>query len=194
MIGEGQMDRIRRRRIERYGAVVDRLNGAAGTVASWMAIALVAVSAWNAVARFLDRELGTAMSANTWLETGWYLFAALFLLGAGRVLRDDRHVRVDLLYERLPSHRRALIDVVGTVTLLLPFTLFVLWSAWPTVWESWLIREASPDPGGLPRWPIRAVVPLAFGLLLLQGTVFLFRSLRRLRREGVGESAEEQRR
>ena len=92
---------IRDRRIARYGRAVDSLNGAFGRLASWLAVVLVIVSGWNAVARFLDREFGTGLSSNTWLETGWYLFAALFLLGAGWVLRDDRHVRVDVLYERL---------------------------------------------------------------------------------------------
>ena len=178
---KGMVDRIRARRdrrIRRSIGAIDRLSRGVGRLVTWLIPLLVAVSAWNTIARYLDRELGTALSSNTWLETGWYLFALIFLLGAAPLLAEDRHVRVDLFYERLSERGRAWIDLLGSTLLLLPFALFVIWSVWPTVAESWAIREASPDPGGLPRWPIRAVVPIAFGLLAAQGLAVALSRLR----------------
>ncbi len=84
-------------------------------------------------------------------------------------------MRVDVLYGRLGARAKAWIDLVGGLGLLLPFCIFALWSAWPTVMNSIQTWEASPDPGGLPRWPIKAVVPVAFALLLAQGVAEVLR-------------------
>lgn len=149
--------------------VIDRLNDRIGRSVSWLALLIVLLGACNAVARFLDKWAGTSLSSNTWLELQWYMFAALFLFLAGQTLRQDSHVRVDLLYARCSPRGKAWIDLLGALFLLIPFCLFILWSVWPTVVESWAIREMSPDPGGLPRWPIRAAVPVGIALLLLQG-------------------------
>lgn len=181
-----KLERMRRRRFERTIGVIDRTNGLVGWFTIWLVPAIVAVTAWNTIARFLDRELGTALSSNTWLETGWYLFALLFLLGAGALLTENRHVRVDVLYERLTPRGRAWIDFFGSTFLLIPFSLALLWSLWPFFLDSFLIGEVSPDPGGLPRWPIKAALPIAFLLLTLAGIARALVSGRRLL-EGEGE-------
>ena len=148
---------------------INRLNETIGRYVSWLALGMVLVGAWNTLVRFFDREVGTDLSSNTWLETGWYMFAALFLFGAAWTLKRNAHVRVDVFYSRLSKRGKAWIDFLGSLLLLIPFCLLMLWAVWPSVLESWTIKEMSPDPGGLPRWPIRAAVPLAFVLLLLQG-------------------------
>ena len=121
--------------------------------------------AYNAVARYVERWLGAELSSNGLLEAQWYLFSAVFLLGASATLRRDEHVRVDVLFGRLKPKGRALVDLVGTLVLLLPFCGLAIWTSMPGVIESWSITEQSPDPGGLPRYPLKAVVPLAFALL-----------------------------
>lgn len=166
---------------------IDNLNDLIGRIFSWLAVGLVIVGAWNAISRFLDRETGTALSSNTWIETGWYMFAAIFLFCAPWALRRDLHVRVDVFYSRLSEKGKARVDLLGSLLLLIPFCLFILWAVWPSVVESWRIMEMSPDPGGLPRWPIRAAVPLAFFLLLLQGIAGALRAGSRLR--GTDESS-----
>jgi len=154
---------------------IDRLNGAVGRAVAWLCLLMVLIGAWNAVARYVGRFIGVDLSSNLFIEAQWYLFSLLFLLGAAATLRDDAHVRVDVLYGRLGPRGKAAIDLVGTLVFLLPFCVFGVVESWDWVANSWQGREMSPDPGGLPRYPLKAVVPLAFGLLGLQGVSMAIR-------------------
>lgn len=147
---------------------IDALNRAIGRAAAWGSLAMVLMGAFNALARHFDRAAGGGLSSNAFVEGQWYLFSLVFLFGAPYALRAGAHVRVDVFYGRLPQRARHWIDLLGGLLFTIPFCTFALWIAWPSVAESWSIREGSPDPGGLPRWPIKAAVPLAFALLLLQ--------------------------
>lgn len=153
----------------RIASSIDSLHRRIGSVASWLTLAMVLLGALNALVRYLDRSLGARLSSNAWFELQWYLFGLVFLLGAPYVLRRDGHVRVDVIYGRLPARARAWIDLVGTALLLVPWCALAAWLCWPFVRDSWDVREGSPDPGGLPRYPIKAVVLLSFVLLGLQG-------------------------
>ncbi|QDU65526.1 TRAP transporter small permease subunit [Engelhardtia mirabilis] len=149
--------------------LVDALNRRVGGFVAWLTALMVAVGAFNALARYTGRFVDLQLSSNAWIELQWYLFSLVFLLGAPWALRSGAHVRVDVLYGRLGVRGKAWIDLVGTLLFLVPFCVFALWASWPAVRESIAVGEVSPDPGGLPRWPIKAVVLLAFALLLLQG-------------------------
>ena len=153
----------------RWTAAIDRLRDLAGRAVLWLVGVMVLVGAFNAVARYLGRTTGTNLSSNAYLELQWYLFSVVFLLGGAYALRHDAHVRVDLLYGRLGERGRAWIDLAGGLLFLLPFCVFMLVVSWPTVAASWAVRETSPDPGGLPRYPIKALILVGFALLLLQG-------------------------
>ncbi|MFT5291594.1 MAG: TRAP-type mannitol/chloroaromatic compound transport system permease small subunit [Planctomycetota bacterium] len=148
---------------------IDRINRAVGRFASWLTLVMVLVAAYNAVARYIGRAMGRELTSNAWVELQWYIFSLVFLLGAAHTLRANRHVRVDVLYGRLSARNQTRVDFWGGLLLLLPFCLFAIWCCWPMVRESISIREASPDPNGLPRWPIKASILLAFALLFLQG-------------------------
>jgi TRAP-type mannitol/chloroaromatic compound transport system permease small subunit len=148
---------------------IDALNERVGRAVSWLALAMVLFGAWNALARYAGKYIGTDLSSNGFIEAQWYMFSLLFLLGAGYTLKEDAHVRVDVLYGRLGPRGKAWIDVGGTLLFLLPFCIFGVWVSWEWVLNSWAEREVSPDPGGLPRYPLKAMVPLAFTLLGLQG-------------------------
>ncbi|SVB65382.1 uncharacterized protein METZ01_LOCUS218236, partial [marine metagenome] len=69
------------------------------------------------------------------------------------------------------------IDALGTIFFLIPLTIMMLWVTFPAVRASWQIRETSPDPGGLPRYPIKALILISFGLLLLQAFSQLMRHI-----------------
>ena len=96
----------------------------------------------------------------------------IFLLGAAPTLAADRHVRVDVYYGRLSPRRKAWIDLIGCLVLMLPFCIFAFATSLSFVGSSWAVWEVSPDPGGLPRWPIKTAIPVAFALLTIQGLVF----------------------
>ncbi len=129
---------------------------------------MVLVGAWNAVARYGGKFIGADMSSNGLIEGQWYMFSLLFLLGAAYTLKRDEHVRVDVLYSRLSPKAQAWVDLSGGVLLLIPFCIFAIVVTWPGIVESISIQEQSPDPGGLPRYPLKAMVPVAFVLLLVQ--------------------------
>lgn len=167
--------------LSRFAGAVESLNDRIGAVLRWLALAMVLMGAYNAVARYLTRFAGVPLSSNALNELQWYLFSLIFLLGAAYGLRRDVHVRVDVLFQRLSARRQAWIDLLGTLLFLLPFSALMLKVSWPVVKASWAVRETSPDPGGLPRWPIKAVILVSFLLLALQGVAHLIRQVEVIR-------------
>ncbi len=148
---------------------IDRLNEGIGRLVYWLTLFMVLVGAFNAIVRFFDRFTGIGLSSNTYLELQWYMYSLVFLLGAAYTLKHNAHVRVDVLFTRLSPRGQAWINLGGTILFLLPFCIFVMWTSWPTVSNSWAVLETSSDAGGMPRYPIKTAIPLAFALLFLQG-------------------------
>lgn len=143
---------------------IDRLNNGVGRAVKWLVLAASLLSAGNAVMRY-----GFDLSSNAWLELQWYLFALIFLLGAGYTHLHNGHVRIDVLYGRFGPRARAWIDLLGGLLFLLPLAGLIGWLGWSAFQNAWAIGETSPDAGGLLRWPIKLAIPLGFGLLFLQG-------------------------
>ncbi|RMG68126.1 MAG: TRAP transporter small permease subunit [Calditrichaeota bacterium] len=172
--------------MERLARLIDRLNERVGTLTSWLTSVLVLVVCYDVVTRYLLKHSSVAIQ-----ELEWHLFAIIFLTAAAYTLKHDRHVRVDIFYARFSPRLQALVDFLGTLLFLLPFSLLVIYSSRTFVWNSFLIRETSPDPGGLPaRYLIKAFIPLGFTLVFLQGVALLIRSWQRWReaaRAGEGE-------
>ena len=144
--------------------VIDRLNEHVGRAVSWLGLAAVLICAAAATARY-----ALNIGSNAWLEIQWYLNAAVFLLVAGYTLKRHEHVRIDVIFGRLPPRVQAWIDILGGIFMLLPATIIIGWYSWPSLVNSWDIQEYSSDPGGLIRWPVRLLIPAAFALLALQG-------------------------
>jgi len=153
----------------RITGVIDRINRGVGRGIAWLTLIMIGLGSFNALARYAGRFLGIELSSNTFIEAQWYLFGMLFLLGAAEALATDRHVRVDVAYARFSERGRHLINLTGGLALLLPFCLLALSMSVQGVLNSWSVLEQSPDPGGLPRYPIKTVIPIAFWLLFLQG-------------------------
>jgi len=145
----------------------------------WLLLLAVLVSTANAISRY---ALGVA--SNAWLELQWYLFATIFMLGAGYVFLHDQHVRIDVLAQKLPRKVQVWIDVIGIVVFLFPLCLFIIWSSWPPVARAIETWEISPNPGGLLRWPLYILVPIGFALLALQSLSELFKRVAYLTGQG----------
>jgi len=156
--------------------VIDRVNERLGRVAAWLVLIACVVSAGNAVSRY-----AFDLSSNAWLELQWYLFTAMVLLGAPFVLSANGHVRVDVLYGRTEPRTRAWIDLLGLIFFLLPMAGLIAFLSWPFFVESFRGGEISSNAGGLLRWPVKLLLPVGFGLLLLQAVAEIIKRVAYLR-------------
>lgn len=152
--------------------LIDWLNERVGKGAFWLVLIMAVISAGNASYRFVFND-----SSNGMLEIQWYLFAAVFLLCSPYTLQKNEHVRIDVLSGKLSPRGLAVIDIIGTLFFLLPMVVLVLYLSVPLVAESYKINEYSANAGGLIRWPVYAMIPLGFTLLLLQGWSELIKRL-----------------
>ena len=170
---------------------IDWVNERFGRLVCWLTLAMVLVASYNTIARYCGRYVGRNLTSNALLETQWYLFSAVFLLGAAYALIHNVHVRVDVMYAHLGARVRAWINLIGGGLLLLPFSIFAIWASWRPVMSSWQIQEMSPDPGGLPRYPIKMLIPVAFVLLILQGIAEMIKIVVFLRQGGEEPGSKE---
>ncbi|HBR00038.1 MULTISPECIES: TRAP transporter small permease subunit [unclassified Roseofilum] len=148
---------------------IDRLNERIGRSAYWLTLVMVGVGSWNVFGRYVGRAVGQNLSSNALLEIQWYLFDLVFLLGAAYTLKHNNHVRVDVIQSRLTPKQKAWVDLVGSLLFLIPFCTMILFYSTGSVVNSWKLLENSPDPGGLVRYPIKTMILVSFGLLILQG-------------------------
>lgn len=156
----------------KFAHVVDWLNTVIGKITMWLILATTLISAGNAIVRKLFDS-----SSNSLLEIQWYLFAGVFLLGAGYGLLKNSHVRIDFISSRLSPKARNWIDVVGILAVLFPFCIIVINLSWPLFARALASGEMSQNAGGLIRWPVYGLVPLGFALLMLQGLSELIKRL-----------------
>lgn len=143
--------------------LIDALSERLGNLIYWLILLAVLISAGNAIVR---KTLNT--SSNAFLEIQWYLFAAVFMLGAGYVFLKNAHVRIDFLANRFSPKVRNVIDIAGILLFLTPLCLLFIDLSWPLFHRAWVSGEMSQNAGGLVRWPVYLLMPLGFGLLLLQ--------------------------
>jgi TRAP-type mannitol/chloroaromatic compound transport system permease small subunit len=145
-------------------SAIDWVNERIAVIANWLVLLACLISAGNAGSRYLFSE-----SSNAWLEIQWYMFAGIVMLGGPYTLKMNEHVRVDLIYGMLSERTRLWIDIVGGFLFLLPICVIFTYFTWPWFVQSWNLNEASSNAGGLLRWPVKLLLPVGFGLMILQG-------------------------
>ena len=163
----------------RLSHAIDDMSRFLGKFIIWLVLAAALISASNAVARKAFN-----IGSNAFLEIQWYLFGAVFLLGAGYTFLQNAHVRIDVLAGKLSMRTRMYIDIAGIIVFLLPLCWFMIQFAWPVVKAAFDSGEVSSNTGGLIRWPVYALVPAGFGLLGLQAISELIKRVAFLQGKG----------
>jgi TRAP-type mannitol/chloroaromatic compound transport system permease small subunit len=164
---------------EKLQGRLDRFSTASGQAAAWLTLFMVIVTFVVVVMRYV-------------FDAGWiwvqesvvWMHAMVFMLGAAYTLRSEEHVRVDVFYRTMGERGRAWVDLIGVLIFLMPLCLFLAWKSFDFVTQSWSLREASRESGGLP-YPfipmLKSVLLLMPIAVALQGLSLLLNSFHTLR-------------
>ena len=144
--------------------LIDRINEAIGKSVAWLILIAIFVSAVNASVRKLFNT-----SSNAWLELQWYLYGAAFMLAAAYTLKQNEHIRIDIVYGRWSRRTQHWIDLFGHVVFLMPFVLLMTWFFAPYALQSFRSQEVSTNAGALIIWPAKSLLLIGFAQLSLQG-------------------------
>lgn len=143
---------------------IDRVNTVIGRGVTWLILIAVIVSAGNAIIR---KVMNT--SSNAWLELQWYLYGAAFLGAAAYTLKENEHIRIDIIYGMWSRRRQHWIDLIGHVLFLMPFVTLMIYFLWPWFLRSYHSGEVSTNSGGLILWPAKLMLLIGFIMLFFQG-------------------------
>lgn len=145
--------------------VLKKIISKTGKISSWFSLALVLLISTDVLLRYVFNFSTAAL-----YEMEWHLFAIIFLLASPYTLQKNKHVRVDVFYNNFSKRKKNIIDLIGNIIFLIPFSFIIFYTSLPFVEDSYSILESSPDPGGLPyRFIIKSIIPIAFFLLMIQG-------------------------
>ena len=148
----------------RVSRAIDWVNEKLGKSVAWLILLAVLISAVNAIIRKVFNT-----SSNAWLEAQWLLFGAVFLLCSPWTLLANEHIRIDIIYSKLPQNWRRAIEFVGHGLFLIPICLVMIYTSWPFFMRSFMMNEQSSNAGGLPQWPAKFLILAGFVFLLVQG-------------------------
>lgn len=156
--------------------MIEKIIQKVGDFCSWLSFALVILITLDVFLRYIFN-----FSSASLYELEWHFFAIIFLLGSSITLQKDEHVRVDVFYSKFSEKKRQIINLLGNVFFLIPFSLVIFYTSLPFVEDSLSILESSPDPGGLPyRFIIKSIIPISFLLLALQGVINILKNLKKI--------------
>ena len=147
-----------------------------GDTCSWLSFILVILISLDVFLRYIFN-----FSSASLYELEWHMFAVIFMIGSSLTLQKDEHVRVDVFYNKFSNKGKNIINLIGNIIFLLPFSLVIFYTSIPFVEDSFRVLESSPDPGGLPfRFFIKSIIPISFLLLALQGILNVYKNLKNL--------------
>ncbi len=144
-----------------------------GRAISWLTLGMVVVTFFVVLLRYA-------------FDIGWialqesinYMHALVFLVGAAYTLKHNEHVRVDIVYSRLNAKGRAWTDFLGSVFILIPVMIFIIWTSWEYVMDSWSVQEGSREAGGLPGiYLLKTFILVMAALLIIQAFALMLKSI-----------------
>ena len=146
--------------------LLDRFIERIGEITAWINVVLVAVIIMRVVLRYVFSSGLVILE-----ELQWHLYAVGIMIGLSYCTTRDTHIRLDLMHERFSQRRKSTIEVFGTLFLLMPMVIIILWHSWPYVAQSFTQMESSDAGGtGLPyRWVVKSFLLIGFGLLGVAG-------------------------
>jgi TRAP-type mannitol/chloroaromatic compound transport system permease small subunit len=173
----------------RLAHAIDTFTEWLGTLSTALVLVTIVIGFYNVVARYVGRFIGMTLASNFYIEAQWYLYSLVFFLGFAYILKHDVNVRVDFLYANWSPKTKALINLFGTLLLLIPFCVMGIYVTVNPVLSSWGLLpngtwgpwEMSPDPDGLPRAPLKSMIIVAFGTLILQSVAQIIKYIAVLR-------------
>lgn len=161
-----------KRALLRLAERLEWINHSVGVLVAWLALAMVLITFVVVVLRYVFDSGSIALQ-----ESVTYMYALLFMLGAAYTLQQEGHVRVDILYQRFSRRGRAWVNLLGTLFLLVPVSVFLLVSSWGYVADAWAVREASREAGGIPGvWLLKTLLLVMPVLMLVQGLIWVLRN------------------
>jgi TRAP-type mannitol/chloroaromatic compound transport system permease small subunit len=166
--------------VNRYLLAIDRLSAWAGKACAWCIVALTAVVCYDVAARYVFN------APTQWgFDVAYMLYAILFMMAGAYTLSRNGHVRGDVLYRFLSPRTQAALDLGLYLLFFVPGILALAWFGIGFAQESWAVAERSQtSASNIPIYPLKALIPVAGALLLLQGVAEIVRCLLCLR-EGV---------
>jgi TRAP-type mannitol/chloroaromatic compound transport system permease small subunit len=151
---------------------IDTLHHSLCRLVSWFTLLMVILTLLIVVLRY-----GFSLGWIAMQESVMYFHAAVFMLGAAFTLKSNEHVRVDIFYRRMSDRKKAWVDLLGTLFLLMPINIFIFSMSFDYVIKSWSIAESSPQAGGLPLVFVLKSFILLFALTMtLQGIAELIKN------------------
>jgi TRAP-type mannitol/chloroaromatic compound transport system permease small subunit len=160
--------------LARLEKIFDRFSDLMGWIAGTLNLVMLLNVFYDAITRYFFSTGSIALQ-----EMEWHLFAMVFLFGIAYGLKEDGHVRVDVLYDRFSPHWKAIVNIGGTVLFLVPLSVLIIEGSVWYVQEAYASGEVSGDPGGLAhRWLIKLVIPASFVFLVVSATGFIIRNVR----------------
>ncbi len=142
---------------------IDSITTFIGRYVAWAILAAILVSTVNAIIRKAFN-----VSSNSWLELQWILFGAVFMICSAWTLKDNEHIRIDIVSALLPKGVRTAIEFIGHIFFLLPMAAVMVWLCFPYFINSMTSNEQSTNAGGLVVWPGKFIIFFGFLLLMLQ--------------------------
>lgn len=151
---------------------IDKFTHITGRIVSWFSLFMVLITFSIVVLRY-----GFNMGWIAMQESVLYMHGLVFLLGSAYTLKEGGHVRIDVFYQKYSPKLKALVDLFGTLFLLIPVCVFIFYISFDYVLAAWKVMEESAQPGGLPFVYVSKTFLLLFSITLtLQGIAEILRN------------------